>query len=424
MTRPVAACLAALLLAAPSSAQVVTFTKIADTSTAMPGGGTFATFGSFPSIDGSSVAFSSPSGNASAIYAGSGGAVSTLVPAGAAVPNGSGTFANYNQSFRYDGGTVAFIGNQPSGTAIGVYTANGSTLARSADTATAIPGGTGNFTSFSPFPSVSGGTVAFTGSGASSQQGVYTSTGGATPAVAVVADKNTAAPGTAGTFTGFGSNPSISGSTVVFRASSNLGGNAGVYMRTGTGPITTVADTTTPVPGGGGNFAGPFSEPAVSGSNASFIVNNGVYALLNGTLTTIANTNTPSPNGSGNFTSITTYAPISGSDVAFIGSTLTTKGIYYYDGTLHTIVDNTMVLDGRQLTSSSNFFLGIDALGGNRVAFNVLFSTGSNGVYMATFTPVPEPSTLALVGAGALALVRRLGKARRLNPVDRAAPPA
>jgi hypothetical protein len=288
-----------------------------------------------------------------------------------------------------------------------VYAAQGF-ITRYADLNTAIPGGTGNFTSFSPFPSFGGVTAAFTGSGSASQQGVYNSTGGTLPVVVAIADKNTPVPGgTSGNFTGFGANPSISGGTTVFRASSSLGANSGVYQRTGLGPITTIADLNTALPGGGGNFTGLFFEPTISGNNVSFINNNGVYALLNGALTTIADTSTPSPNGTGNFTAITAYAPISGSNIAFIGTTATSRGVYLYDGALHALLDNTNpTFDGKTL-STTPFFLGPDGISGNQVAFGVSFTTpSSTGIYLATFTPVPEPSTLALAGIGALGLIR------------------
>ncbi len=81
-----------------------------------------------------------------------------------------------------------------------------------ADTDTAIPGGTGNFTFFTD-TSIDGGEVAFSGaSGDLSQQGVYTDVGGS---LRVVADLNTAIPGGTGNFDIF-TNPSIDGGDVAF----------------------------------------------------------------------------------------------------------------------------------------------------------------------------------------------------------------
>jgi hypothetical protein len=356
------------------------------------------------------------------IYSGTGGAISTIVAPGSAIPNGTGNFTAYNVNFRYDGGSVVFVG---AGTGqSGVYGSNGSTITRVADLNTMIPAGTGNFTSFSPFPAISGGVVSFAGAG-TGQSGVY-STG--TGSLGVVADLNTGAPGATGNFTGFGANPSVSntaaGILTVFRASSSLGANAGIYQRTNSSTISLVADVNTPVPGGGMNFSAPFFEPTISGLNISFIDSNGVYARIGGVLTTIANTLTPSPNGTGNFTAITAYAPISGTSIAFIGNTATSKGIYLYSGgQLFTLLDNTNpTFDGKTL-GATPFFLGPDAISGNQVAFGVSFSgPTSSGIYLATFTPAPEPSSLALMGiATALATWRRRvtssrGRAGPLEP--------
>jgi len=412
MLRRAAPLFACLVFAAPAPAQVVTFTKIADTATTAPGGGTFTAFSFFPGMDGSTAAFQGTANSLQGIYAGAGGPLSTFVVQGSPIPNGTGNFTAVNGNFRYDTGGVVFVGSSTGPTQSGVYTSNGSTVARVADLNTAIPGGTGNFTSFSPFPSLSGGIVSFAGAGtAPTQSGVYST---ATGSLAAVADLTTAAPGASGNFTGFGANPSVSGTTTVFRASSSLGANAGVYQRTGGGAVSVVADLNTPLPGGGGNFTGTFSEPTISGSNVSFIVNNGVYARIGGVLRTIANTATPSPNGTGLFTTITTYAPIDGTSVAFIGATATSRGIYLYtNGQLFTLIDNTSpTFDGKTLAASP-FFLGPDAVSGNQVAFGVSFtSPSSSGIYVATFTPVPEPSALALAGVGMAGLAWRRARRR------------
>jgi hypothetical protein len=417
----IAAPIVLMLATSAAPAQVVTTTRIAAFGTAVPGIGpggpeTFASFGLFPSIDGSTVSFyGTTSGNDtigahSDIYTSTGGTISYFVHASAGIPNGTGNFTSYNPSFRYQQGNAVFVG---SGTGqSGVYVSDGTTISRFADLNTAIPNGTGNFTSFSPFPSVAGlgswATVAFTGSGSGGQAGIYFALQSLS-IVGVVADRNTQVPGGLnGNFTAFGSNPSFSGFNVAFRA--GFGGTSlnGVYVYDATnGMRLTIADSNTPLPNGSGTFSTTFFEPTVSGSNVSFINNNGVYALIGGTLKTIADTSTPSPNGSGNFTTISAYAPISGNEIAFIGNTATTKGVYLYDGAaLHTLLDNSSsTFDGKTLAATP-FFLGPDGINGNSVAFGVSFtSPSSTGVYEATFTPVPEPSTLALVGIGALALV-------------------
>ena len=76
------------------------------------------------------------------------------------------------------GNNVAFFG-AGSGGQQGIYVGLPQDPVRIADAATAIPGGTGNFTSFThpgipPNPIISGNNVAFFGAGSGGQQGVKT----------------------------------------------------------------------------------------------------------------------------------------------------------------------------------------------------------------------------------------------------------
>ena len=86
-----------------------------------------------------------------------------------------------------------------------------------ADSTTAIPGGTGSFTSFSPSPAlppnpcISFGNVAFFGAGSGGQQGIYAVLAGT---LTKIADLNTAIPNGTGNFIMWQSNPFISGNNV------------------------------------------------------------------------------------------------------------------------------------------------------------------------------------------------------------------
>jgi hypothetical protein len=102
-----------------------------------------------------------------------------------------------------------------------------------ADLNTAIPGGSGNFTSFIPgnpvMPAIDGTRVAFLGTGSGGQQGIYVSipSDPIIPGNPVkIADTATAIPGGAGNFTGFGAN-----------------GHQGIYDMTG-GSLLNVVDLT------------------------------------------------------------------------------------------------------------------------------------------------------------------------------------
>src|SRR5438132_45625 len=82
------------------------------------------------------------------------------------------------------------------------------------DTATPIPGGTGTFLNFLGAPSLSAGNVAFVATGAGDQAGVYVSYPGAP--ILPVADTSTAIPGGVGNFVSYPPGPVISGGNVVF----------------------------------------------------------------------------------------------------------------------------------------------------------------------------------------------------------------
>ena len=133
-----------------------------------------------------------------------------------------------------------------------------------AGTNTPIPGGSGNFTNFPAAPSLSGSNSTFYGAGAGGQQGIYAKISGA---VTKIADTTTAIPGGTGNFTTFTPpnpitppSPIISGDNVAFRASGS-GGQSGVYLKAPNDPCKLVADLNTAIPNGSGNFIA-FTPPS------------------------------------------------------------------------------------------------------------------------------------------------------------------
>ena len=130
---------------------------------------------------------------------------------------------------------------------------------------------------------------------------IIPSQAGAQPFVLTkVVDTSTPIPGGLGNFTYFlyGSPPpyTVNGDNVAFHA----GGESeqdGIYLFKGT-TLIKVADTNTPIPGGSENFA-YFSTPVVSGGNVAFWGSNaeqeGIYLFNGTTLSKVADTNTPNP---------------------------------------------------------------------------------------------------------------------------------
>jgi hypothetical protein len=395
------ALVAGLVLQSTARAQV-TFTKVADSGTAIPGGsGSFTSF-TAPSISGSTVAFlGGGASSQNGVYSGlaSGGSVGVVADLNTAIPSGTGNFTALG-SPAVSGSTVAFVGVGNSNQQ-GIYagSAAGGSLTLVVNHSSAIPNGSGTFVNIVS-PSISGSTIAFLASG-SDQQGIYTgsASGGS---LARVADLNTAVPGGTGNFNLFGNTvPSISGSTVAF-----LGGwstnQQGVYTGSASGgSVSRVADFSTAIPGGSGNFtAFAGSAPVISGSTVAFrgaagTTQLGIYtgSASGGSLARVVDLNTPVPGGTSNFSNVGAPA-ISGSTIAFIGSgtTASQSGIYYElntGGPLFKLITVNDALDGKTVSGLS---LGQFAVDGTSVTFSVNFTDGSKGVYVAQITPVPEPS--------------------------------
>jgi hypothetical protein len=128
-----------------------------------------------------------------------------------------------------------------------------------ADLNTAIPSGTGNFTAYPTDPCINGDIVSFIGNGSGGQQGIYIADISApNPSLVKIADLNTAIPGGTGNFTGFSpQDPCVNGNRLAFVGAGSEG-QQGVYVKDDvtlpTGPCRLVADLNTAIPDGTGNF--------------------------------------------------------------------------------------------------------------------------------------------------------------------------
>jgi hypothetical protein len=292
------------------------------------------------------------------------------------VPGAPSSFYRFSSFFdpSIDDGTVVFRAVANVVTFFGIYISEDGALDVLADRSTPIPGGggTGKFTSLD-IPSLSGSTVAFRGSSfrsaSSSQAGNYTIEG---DLVSVVADKNTVAPGGISPFNSFFGRASIEGGTVAFNGFTT-GGVEGIYRRTN-GLLDLVADSTTPIPGGTGNFkflegyaAGDEGKVAFIGTVTNRfreVEQQGVYASVENSLSVIADLNTPIPEGSGNFAKFDSTPSLDGDAVTFRGLGLdesgrfTQVGLYKsLNGSLSMIVDrNTLIPEGTNTFTSFRDF--------------------------------------------------------------------
>ena len=171
-----------------------------------------------------------------------------------------------------------------------------------------------------------------------------------------------------------------------------------------------VADKNTPIPGGTGNF-GSLGDPSLDGGQIAFTgrdvpgYSRGLYMAAGSVVSVIADQSTPVPGGTGNF-GLFGDPSLDGGNVAFEGRDAGGYqiGLFVrYDGVLLQVVGLGDMLDGKTIRLLS---MGQEALSGNQLAFRAIFSDDSQGIFIAT---IPEPSTglLLSMGCALLGFTRR-----------------
>ena len=436
----------------------ITLSKLLDTTaTAIPGGTgnftslrspTFPADAGQPSVGGGGVAFvGAGAGGQQGIYH---AAIPSdpvipsdpikLADLNTAIPDGTGNFTGFFPQLSTHGGATALLANGAEGQqgvyvlAVGPPIVPGDPASgigppiRLADLNTALPEGTGNFTSFPLVsPTVSNGHVAFRGAGSAGQDGIYvlqigppivpggpaTSNG---PPIRV-ADLNTAIPAGAGNFTGFTGSPAVSGENLAFVAT-GAGSQQGVYrvLQIGPpifpggpasiiGPPIKVADTATAMPGSADSFQ--FFQSVsmdrsvvsaalafVGGGTVGGVPMKGVYTAIAGPPIKVADSATLIPAGSGMFSDFGAVAfdpDAAGNPItAFLGfGSAGQQGIYaHFEGALRKVVDLVDVLDGKTPVS---FTLGTSGLDLGKLTFTATFSDGSEGLYSSAL-PLVMPA--------------------------------
>jgi len=195
-----------------------------------------------------------------------------------------------------------------------------------------------------------------------------------------VADKSTPVPDGTGNFRRFLIPPKIAGGTVAFDGE-GVNFQEGIYTASN-GTLAKIADRNTPIPSGVGNFT-KLIGANTDGNNVVFLgadsnFQEGIY-VSNGTLTTIVDKNTPIPDGTGNFTRLSGLS-IDDGTVAFKGGVENgSMGIYTNNGTLNTVADeNTAIPNG---TGNFNGFFTAPELDGGIVAFGGYGNDFKRGIY-------------------------------------------
>src|SRR5262245_13600976 len=393
--------LALFLLASPLGATSFDLARVADLNTAIPAGTGNFTALLFPAVSGGNVAFLGfGSFGQRGIYLFAGGTLSRVADQNTAVPAGTGTFTSFGAP-ALSGDLLAFHGNRGPEEE-GVYLFAGGTLSRVADVNTPIPDGNGTFGRFRGNPALSGVNIAFLGFGSSFQEGIY-HFAGKLP-LTRVADLNTAIPGGTGNFIAFDV-PVLSGSNVAFLGFGSSG-QRGIYLLAGA-TLSRVVDLNTAIPGGTGNFTGLSNFPMLSGKNVTFrgvgSGQEGIYVFAGGALSRVADLNTAIPGGASHFTGFNNFPVVSGGNVAFLGGGSSgQQGIYLLArAPLTRVADrNTVLADGTVYFTS--FF--DPAVSGGNVAFRGRGTSGQDGIYLfagSTLSRVADRNTAIPGGTGA-----------------------
>ena len=390
-------------------------TLVANLDSLIPGGGgeTFGRISAIASLGGGEVVFLGfdDSNDVLGIYNNAGGMgmlalvadLSTLVPGG-----GGRTFTDYEVPVSIGGGDIAFRGFDGSRQE-GIYSHIGGMLATVVDLNTVVPEGGGEtFTDISDPVSLGDGEVAFRGEGGSGIRGIYTNAGGV---LSLVANFNTVVPeGGGGTFESFGSPVSLGNGQVAFSASGGSG-EEGIYTNVG-GMLNLVANLNTPVPEGGGGTFEFFRDPvSLGGGEVAFkgfggTAEEGIYTNVGGMLNLVANLNTMVPEGGGDpFEELINPVSLGGGEVAFIGlGGSGQEGIYTNVGGMLNLVANlnTMVPEGGGGTFEF-FDEDIASIGGGEMAFRASGGTGNNGIYTnvgGSLNLVADQNTIVPGGGG------------------------
>lgn len=312
-----------------------------------------------------------------AIFTGSGSALTPVVQPTGSLPNVESFDINNN-------GTVLFFGERDDGSA-GLFTSSGGSI-------TTIADDSGLFSSFGPFGFPFGstindrGVVAFAASLDSGGQGIFTGSGSAVTAIG----------DTSSIFSSFVSDAFINNSgSVAFAANLSAGGE-GIFTSSGNG-FTTIVDSS--------GIFDSFGSPAINDSGTSVFTafldsgELGLYKSDDGVITPIVNSNE-------SFTGFGDPAINNDGSIAFLGFLDDSReGIFTGANPVSDkVIASGDTLFGKTVTGLSFFNRGLN--NSNQIAFSARFDDGSNGIFRADPTAVPEPaSILGMLAVGTIGAV-------------------
>ena len=288
-----------------------------------------------------------------------------------AVPSGTGAFALLNAPMIDSTQTIAFLGSGASN--YGIYRYSAGAMARIADNATAIPSGTGTFVNFGQPSLDGGGKIAFQAVG-NNQEGIYQF---ASNTLTKVVNKSTAKPD-GGAFSTFG-DPGMINSSMAFVATGSS--DTGAYAVSGANVIS-VANTSMSIPGGTGAFS--TFDNAVGDQTSTWFIGRGInqagiYKRSGGTVTALLDKKTAIPGTAAKFSSIGNLSMDSG-NLSFSGVFGNLSGMFRLAGNQVTrLADSQTFVPGGGGARFASF--GISSIGGGNVAFTATDTQGRAGLF-------------------------------------------
>ncbi|MGB0909078.1 MAG: DUF7453 family protein [Nitrospirales bacterium] len=387
---------------AVSAEQTFTYTKIADTTTHVPmGDGTFQEFVdsvselTLPAIDHGNIVFWGRSGSRLGLYQFTETqGIQLIADTNTLIPGSTETF-QWTAAMSLHQGEVAFWGTADPNSE-GIYLWHNGTLESVADWNTVIPDSSETFQSLG-YPSLGNGKIVFVGTDANDHHGIYQYENGA---LQTLIDENTPAPATLGSFDFF-AGASLDDGLLGFGAG-GTSSHSGIFTLLD-GTISTLADTTTPIPGetapfsafegifdcarlGSCVYSGPY--PVFSAGKSAFVHiestygPTSIYSNING-LSLIANAESSFPGT--DVESLSVISPsIDQNTIAFMAFNHLHGGLYISkDGNLTKVIDTNDMLDEKAI---SLLLMGPYGLSGNQLVFLAIFDDGTSGIYRADFS--------------------------------------
>lgn len=264
---------------------------------------------------------------------------------------------------------------------------------------TAVPGSTGNFTSFTtmvdfstPIPniaSISSGKIAFLGTDPNFNSGLYSS---ASPSqISIIANSNTPAPGTQGLFSNFSHPHALSDGSIGFIASTT-DGDKGIFYSNSKGILSKLVDISSSIPNGQGTFQNfrelNFSNTPSNLTTFAFVGTGslkqvGLYVMQDNKLSMVANQNTSMPgNHVGLFSDFGSISyDAANHQIAFVGKgILGQQAIFLYNGqNITPIVSQQNLIPGGN--GQFNSFATLNLQGDNLV-FSATGNNNQQGIYL------------------------------------------